>query len=196
LVNLAAAFDVRIGSRTSRGEIIEPVESDAVERRTLQTLGLLTRGALHEMANPLVALVGSAELALGDLEPGTKLHDRVALTHRTGTEIAEIVRALQAFVRTQAQPAERLSLGAAANDAIALVMKVLPTHGVTLSASGDATVVAAPGEVACALVELLVEELQSPDGVIELTVREQADGAALVTATGGGKRRFPPAEPA
>ena len=63
--------------------------------RSLRTLGLLTRGALHEISNPLLGLVGSAELALGDLEPGTKLHERIALTHRTGTEIAGIVRALQ-----------------------------------------------------------------------------------------------------
>jgi signal transduction histidine kinase len=178
--------------RSTRGEIIEPVETDAREMRNLQTLGLLTRGALHEIANPLVALVGSAELALGDLEPGTKLHDRVALTHRTGTEIAEIVRALQAFARTQAQPAERLSLGRSATDVVALVTRVLPTHGVTLSASGDATVVAAPGDVAAALVELLVSALQDRDGSIELTVgREGAE--AVVTATGGGKLRFPEA---
>jgi signal transduction histidine kinase len=161
----------------------------------LQTLGLLTRGALHQIANPLVALVGSAELALRDTEPGTKVHDRVALTHRTGSEIAEIVRALQAFVRAQALPAEQLSLGQAANDAIALVTKVLPTHDVTLSASGDATVVAPPGEVGCALVELLVEALESRDGGVELTVQARA-GGAVVTATGGGERRFSPAAPA
>jgi signal transduction histidine kinase len=165
---------------------------DAHRSRSLQTLGLLTRGALHQIANPLVALVGSAELALGELEPGTKAYDRVALTHRTGTEIAEIVRALQAFVRLQAHGPERLSLGAAANDAIGLVSKVLPTHGVTLTATGDATVVAPPGDVGSALVELLVEALETADGIVELDVREEA-GDAVVAATGGGERRFPAA---
>ena len=156
----------------------------------MQALGLLTRGALHQIANPLVALVGSAELALRELEPGTKAHDRVALTHRTGTEIAEIVRALQAFVRLQAQGPAHVSLGAAANDAIALVSKVVPTHGVTLAASGDATVVAPPGDVGAALVELLVEALETADGTVELSVREEG-GHAIVAATGGGERRFP-----
>ena len=70
----------------------------------LATLGRLTRGALHEISNPLVALLGSAELALGDAEPGTKLHSRISLTQRTGAEVAEIVRALQAFIRLQSQP--------------------------------------------------------------------------------------------
>jgi C4-dicarboxylate-specific signal transduction histidine kinase len=169
--------------------MVQTVE-DAQRSRTLQTLGVLTRGALHQIANPLVALVGSAELALRELEPGTKTYDRVALTHRTGTEIAEIVRALQAFVRLQAHGPEEISLGAAANDAIALVAKVLPTHDVELSATGDATVVASPGDVGSELVELLVEALDTADRAIQLDVRA-ADGGAVVTATGGGERRFP-----
>lgn len=167
--------------------IIERVSNDIEESRSLETLGRLTRGALHEISNPLVALLGSAELALGDLEPGTKLHDRVALTQRTAAEIVEIVRALQAFVRLQNEPPAQLSVGAAAAEAVALVMKVLPTHDVQLSASGDSTVVAAPGELRRRLVELLVDALEEPGrkGAIELVVR---DGG--VTATGGGELRL------
>jgi signal transduction histidine kinase len=163
--------------------------------RALQTVGLLTRGALHEISNPLLALVGSAELALADTEPGTKLSERVALTHRTGSEIAEIVRALQGFIRAQALPPARLSLGSAAADAAALVALVTPTRGATLKASGDAAVLAAPGDVACALVELLVDALEETDGdgsTVELTVRTEGSDA-VVTATGGGEIRLPAA---
>ena len=168
---------------------------DASEARMLRTLGLLTRGALHEISNPLVGLVGSAELALADTEPGTKHHDRIAVAHRTGTEIAGIVRALQAFIRLQGEPAGPLSLGEAAAGAVALVELVVPTHDATLSATGDATVVAAPGELRCSLVELLVEALERTDsrGAIALTVRSE-DGDAVVEATGGGELRLPSAE--
>jgi signal transduction histidine kinase len=168
------------------------VQIDAREMRGLQTLGRLTRGALHQVSNPLVALVGSAELALGDTEPGTKLHDRVALTHATGAEIADIVRALQEFVRLQPLPPQRLSLGQAAVDAVDLVRRVIPAHDVTLSATGDATVLAAPGDVACALVDLVVDALQegATNGTIELAVRSE-EGKAIVTATGGDELRFP-----
>ena len=167
--------------------IIERVSHDIEESRSLETLGRLTRGALHQISNPLVALLGSAELALGEIEPGTKLHDRVALTQRTGAEIVEIVRALQAFVRLQNDPPAQLSVGEAAADAVALVMKVLPTHDVQLSASGDSTVVAAPGELRRRLVELLVDAMEEPGrkGAIELVVRDD-----VVTATGGGELRL------
>ncbi len=169
-----------------RDGIIETVPHPTDDAQALATLGRLTRGALHELANPLVALLGSAELALGDATPGTKLHDRISLTRRTGTEIVEIVRALQAFVRLQAQPPEELSVGAAAADAVALVVRVVPTHDVELSTSGDAVTVAGPGEIRRQLVELLLDALDDPDrgDVVELVV---ADG--VVTA-GGRELRF------
>jgi signal transduction histidine kinase len=156
------------------------------ESRALHTLGRLTRGALHEIANPLVALVGTAELALGEVEPGSKLHDRIALTRRTGTEIAEIVKALQAFVRQQGEPPAEVSVGEAAADAIALVSRVMPIHDRELTTSGDARVVAAPGELRRQLVELLLDALEREGaGAIELTVSESA-----VSATGGGEVRL------
>jgi len=157
------------------------------EIRSLVTLGRLTRGAMHELSNPLVALLGSAELALGDAEPGTKLHDRIALTQRTGAEVVEIVRALQAFIRLQPLPPEELSVGTAAADAVALVARVVPTHDVELEASGDATTVARPGEIRGRLVELLLDALDAPGRgpVVGLVVAE-----GIVTATGGGELRF------
>jgi signal transduction histidine kinase len=167
--------------------MIVGVADTADETRALATLGRLTRGALHEISNPLVAMLGSAELALADAEPGTKLHSRLALTHSTGSEIVEIVRALQAFLRLQAEPARTVSAGEAAADAVALVSLVLPTHDVELASSGDETVVAPPGELRRRLVELLLDALDQPDGAgrVELTV-----GEGVVRATGGGELRL------
>jgi signal transduction histidine kinase len=173
--------------RATRGEIIERVPDNADQTRALATLGRLTRGMLHEISNPLVAMLGSAELALADAAPGTKLHSRLSLTHSTGTEIVEIVRALQAFVRLQSEPAATVSVGDAAADVVALVTRVLPTHDVELAASGDATTLAPPGELRRLLVELLLDALAEPNrgGRVELVV-----GDGSVTATGGGVLRF------
>src|SRR5688572_5372452 len=106
--------------------IIEAMTFDNAEARGLEVLGRLTRGALHEIANPLLALVGTAELALGEQPGGSKLHERLALIQRTGQEISEIVRALQGFLRLQAEPPTELSLRDAAEGASALVRRVVP----------------------------------------------------------------------
>lgn len=159
---------------------------DNTRRRTHETLGVLTRGALHQIANPLLALAGTAELALGEAEPGTRLHERLALVHRTSLEISDLVRALQAFVRLEAEPPAELSVGTAAAEAIDLVEKVVPTRGRKLSARGDTRVVAQPGELRGELVALLLDALARTDAEpIELEV---ADG--VVRATGGGELRL------
>lgn len=158
----------------------------------LATLGRLTRGALHEISNPLLALLGSAEFALADATPGTKLHSRIELVQSTGEEIAEIVRALQAFARSASAPPERLSLAAAAQTARALVLRVSTVRDVelTLRVEAEPFVHASPGDVQRALVELLLDGLEGAErgDTVELVVREQ-DGWA-VGATAGGELRL------
>lgn len=170
-----------------------PVTSDA----HLATLGRLTRGALHEIANPLVALLGSAELALTDTTTGTKLHDRIGVVHRTGTEIAEIVRALQAFARSASAPAESLSLAVAARTALALVERVSAVPDIELVARirSEPSVHAAPGLLQQRLVDLLLDAIAAAErgATVELVVSEQ-DGEA-VAAVGTSELRLP-VEPA
>lgn len=167
--------------------------SSAPSVEHLATLGRLTRGALHEIANPLLALLGSAEFALADAEPGTKLRSRVELVHQTGTEIAEIVRALQAFARSASEPARELSLAEAAETAIALVRRVSIVRDVELVAriENEPVVHALPGLVASRLVELVLDGLGGAgrDGTVELVVAER-DGAAIASV-GESQLRLP-----
>lgn len=157
---------------------------DNAERRSAALLGRLTRGALHELANPLVALLGTAELARADAPPGSKLEERLALVERTGAEIAALVRALQAFIRLDAEPPRSLSLREAAEGAAALVQRVLPGDTV-VRVAGDATVHAAPGEVWQGLVALILDERErAPAAPIELTVEP-----GVVRSAGGGEVR-------
>ena len=163
------------------------------EDSQLVTLGRLTRGALHELANPLLALVGTADFALMEAEPGTALHDRISTMHTTALEIAGIVRALQAFARQRHEPARRFGLVDAAGDAVGLVSLVAAAPDVEISTRADARprVHEAPGAVAGALVELLLDRLAAEDRgrTIVLVVREDG-GEAVAAVEGGGEIRF------
>ena len=163
------------------------------DERALAVLGRLTRGALHEIANPLLALTGSAELALADLEQGPKLRGRLEVVHQTGQEITEIVRALQGFVRAQHEEATRLGLADAAAEAVTLVRRVVPLGDVTLDLRIDdePEVVEPPGAVAAALVGLLLDGLAAADGhgSVELLVRSDVTDA-VVAVTGAGELRL------
>lgn len=155
----------------------------------LATLGRLTRGALHEIANPLLALVGSAEFALTEADPGTKLHRRIETVHVTASEIADIVRALQAFTRQRHEPPRRLSLADAANQAVALVRLVGAMPDVKISARLETQplVHEAPGHVSRALVELLLDALAATEGGAEIVLVVRVTGDEAVAAIAGGE---------
>ena len=103
------------------------------------------------------------------------------------------MRALQAFMRLAARPAPAGSRSAsprARRSSSSTLVTAAPD--VTLTASGDAEVVAAPGAVTRELVELLLDALeQAARGTsIELTVSVAGDDAVAAVA-GIGERRFP-----
>ncbi|HWG56245.1 MAG TPA: hypothetical protein VNT58_06945 [Gaiellaceae bacterium] len=153
----------------------------------LRTLGRLTRGALHELSNPLLAVIGSAELALAAAEPGSKVHERLQLVHRTSLEIAEIVRALQGFTRERAAPPRPIPLGDAAAGAIRLVELVSAVRDVEvrLRRETEPVVVASPGDVAAALVSALLDAVTAAerDAVVQVVVTH-AGGDAVVRVDG------------
>ena len=167
---------------------VKPASDDA----HLATLGRLTRGALHELANPLLALLGTAELALAEAEPGTKLHGRLDVVQRTALELAEIVRALQAYLREQDEPAGQVSLVDSAEHAVALVRRVSAARDVelTVRVESEPLVLARPGPVLRSLVELLLDRLEDAErgDEVELVVSEQ-DGEAVVSLAGTGEIR-------
>jgi signal transduction histidine kinase len=173
---------------------VSRTDLSAGEERALATLGRLTRGALHEIANPLLALVGSAEFALADAETGTKQHGRLELVHQTGLEIAEIVRALQRFARDQHLPPTRLALADSADTAVVLVRRVSAVRDVELAVRREAEpeVVAAPGAVSSALVDLLLDGLAGAErgDTVEVVVSHEGTDA-VAAVSGAGELRLP-----
>jgi signal transduction histidine kinase len=128
-----------------------------------EILGRLTRGALHELANPLLALLGTAEFALEDAEPGTKLHDRLSL----GAAAEETVVLLRRV--TALRDVEMVA-----------------------EAAAPAEVVAAPGEVKRRLVELVLAGLETAERgeTVRLSVRAEG-GEAVAEVAGAGALRLP-----
>jgi signal transduction histidine kinase len=49
---------------------------------------------VHQINNPLFAILGHVEFALRDAEPGSATEERMRIIQRTGLEIKEILRGL------------------------------------------------------------------------------------------------------
>lgn len=160
----------------------------------LELLGRLTRGALHELANPLLALTGSAEFALADAEPGTKLRARLEVVHSTALEIGELVRALQGFIREGAAPVRSLELAEFGAETIAFVRRVSAVRDLELVAQADAepVVLAAPGEMRRRLVELVLDGIAAAEPGSRVVLLVSQDGGDAVAGVEGiGELRLP-----
>lgn len=165
------------------------MDGELVETGRLAALGRLTPGALHEIANPLVALLGTAELLLLDADPGTKSAERLGLVLDTGREISAIVRALQTYSRDRAAPHGPLALDRLVAETIELVRRTSASPNVALEevrTGFEVPVEGLPGELKHAVLTLILNalEAQSDGGKVTVATAE-ADGSATVTVTGG-----------
>jgi signal transduction histidine kinase len=89
----------------------------AVQAARMAAVGDLAAGVVHEINNPLFAILGLVEFLLADAEPGTKAHERLKLIQETGLEIKAIARALLAFARERGEEGT-VDLGAAAAETV------------------------------------------------------------------------------
>lgn len=76
----------------------------------LTTLGSLAPSIVHELNNPLFAILALVEFLLRDAEPGTKAHSRLELIQTTGLGMKALAKALLDFAREQPAPLEPVSL--------------------------------------------------------------------------------------
>jgi signal transduction histidine kinase len=76
----------------------------------LTAIGSLASSVVHELNNPLFAILGLVEFLIRDAEPGTKAHSRLELIQSTGLEMKDIARALLDFAREEPARLEPVAL--------------------------------------------------------------------------------------
>lgn len=163
-----------------------------LEAGRLTGLGELVRGVAHEINNPLFGMLGLVELLLGEIEPGTKTHERLSLVQQSGLEIKRITHSLLGFARAEPDVSEIVSLQEAAEKAVELVRCTSAGKSVELREhypDGPLLVQGSSARLSQVFLSLLVNAQQALPGGGTVTVQLERDAdwaVARVTDTGAG----------
>lgn len=149
-------------------------------------------GIVHELNNPLFAVLGLVEFLLAEAEEGTKTHERLALVQRSALEMKELVRTVLELAREQDEGEELVDLREAAEAAAALFRRTSVARDVeveVVAEPGRPVVLASRSALRHALLALLTNAQQAMPrgGVVMVTVsRTERTAAATVADTGEG----------
>jgi two-component system, NtrC family, sensor kinase len=163
-----------------------------LEAGRLSALGELVRGFAHEINNPLFGMLGLIELLLGEIETGTKVHERLLLVHQSGLEIKRITHSLLGFARAESELDETVSLHEVAESTVELVRCTSAGKSVELREQYCAeplNVFGSSARLAQAFLSLLVNAQQAlpAGGVVTVQLERDGDWAvARFTDTGPG----------
>jgi signal transduction histidine kinase len=169
------------------------LEGDALVAVAKQTtLGSLSSSIVHELNNPLFAILALVEFLLRDAEPGTKAHSRLELIQTTGLGMKELAKALLDFAREQPEQLEPVALDEAIDSVAQLFALTAAAKGVEIEQRVDGTpmhVLGRRNELRHLLLCLFLNAKQAMPGGGTIVVELRGDGADAVlrvTDTGPG----------
>jgi PAS domain S-box-containing protein len=113
-----------------RGIILDLTEQKQLEdqlrlAQKAEAIGRLAGGVAHDFNNLLQVILGYGQMALNDLEKGSKAHDRVGEVMNAGHRATTLVSQLLAFSRRQLLKLENLDLNIVVHDIAKMVRRVI-----------------------------------------------------------------------
>ncbi|MDX2122108.1 MAG: PAS domain S-box protein [Gemmatimonadota bacterium] len=159
------------------------LEEEARQSRKMETAGRLAGGIAHDFNNLLTAILGTSELLLGGLAPGSPEREDVEEIKRAATRAANLTRQLLAFGRRQVLQPRTIDLDLLVQGVESLVRRLIGEH-ITLQTQtvpGLWRVRADPGQLEQVIVNLCVNARDAmPTGgrLLLETANVQYPGAA------------------
>jgi len=142
------------------------------ESQKMEAIGRLAGGVAHDFNNLLCAILGYADLALGDVNDASAVRDEIEEIRKAAQRAAQLTRQLLAFGRRQIRRPTRVDVDAVVRDTDRLMTQLLGEHiQLTVHAGARGAVVHMdPSELDQILVNLAVNarDAMAQGGVVTI----------------------------
>jgi signal transduction histidine kinase len=173
-------------------DAMQPPEEQLIRGGRMVAIGRLTPALIHELNNSLLVLLGTADLELAILPPGSKERERMETVRDAGGEIRDAVSQLAGFTRSPLEGKQELSLVEVGQAAAALTRRLRLQRDIDFEdryCDDELIVLGNEAQLIQALLHMLTNGFQASTtgGTVKLElVRQGAEAVALVSDEGAG----------
>lgn len=105
----------------------EDLQNRLRQAQKMEAIGTLAGGIAHDFNNILMALLGYADMALGDIPKGAPVREDIEAVVKAGNRAADLVRQILMFSRQTEQTPKPMQLKPVVMEALTLLRASLPT---------------------------------------------------------------------
>ncbi len=103
----------------------QKLKDQLIQSQKMESIGRLAGGIAHDFNNMLGVILGHTEIALGELESGHPLKDKILVISKAAKRSADLTRQLLAFARKQSISPKILDLNDVVSGMLALLRRLI-----------------------------------------------------------------------
>ena len=103
------------------------LEAQLLQSQKMEAIGTLAGGIAHDLNNLLSPIIGYADLAMRDLQPGSEIHDALEQIAKAGNRAAKLVSQIMSFSMKAEDERKPIRLQPIIRETLKLLKETLPT---------------------------------------------------------------------